>query len=181
MSTWIAFLRAVNVGKRQVKMAALREWLVEDGFTDVDTYIQTGNVRVSTTLRSREKVRQRLEGLLAERCGFEVPCLLFTPAELTGVYADAQAIEPPDFAGRDDERRFVVFFADAPTAEQVTEVAAYEADLERACVIGRAAHIWIAGSFHEAKVFGALGRVFEPGTNRNLKVVATLAERWGTA
>ena len=175
----IAFLRAVNVGKRQVKMASLKQWLVEDGFTDVETYIQTGNVRVGTTMRSAAKVEEQLEALLLEKTGFEVPCIMFTPAELTQVYDDAMAIEPPSPGDWEVCRRFVVFFKDAPTAAHAATVAAYEAELEKAWVIGRAAHIWIAGSFADAEVFKALGKIFEPGTNRNINVVKTLAERWG--
>jgi len=179
MPNHIAFLRAVNVGKRQVKMAALRDWLTEDGFTDVETYIQTGNVRVGTTMRSAAKVEQRLEELLLEKTGFEVPCIMFTPAELSQVYDDAMALEPPSYADRDEGRRYVVFFKDAPTAAQVTECAAYEAELEKAWIIGRAAHVWIAGNMMDAKVFGALAKIFDPGTNRNLTVVSKLAEKWG--
>jgi hypothetical protein len=32
---------------------------------------------------------------------------------------------------------------------------------------------------HEAKFFGAFKKALAPGTNRDLKVVTTLAERWG--
>jgi uncharacterized protein (DUF1697 family) len=180
MPQHIAFLRAVNVGKRQVKMAALRTWLEDDGFTDVETYIQTGNVRVGTTLRSAAKVEQRMESLLAAHCGFDVPCIMFSPRQLTQVYQDAMAIEPPSYADRDNARRYVVFFKDAPTARQVTECAAYEAPLEKAWIVGRAAHIWIAGGMADAKIFGVLSKIFEPGTNRNLTVVHTLSERWGS-
>lgn len=175
----IAFLRAVNVGKRQVKMAALREWLTDDGFTDVETHIQTGNVRVGSTMRSAARVGRRLEELLLERCGFEVPCIMFSPAELRQVYDDAQAIEPPPYAGREDARRYVVLYKDAPTAEHVATCAAYEAEVERAWIIGRAAHIWIAGGMADAKIFGALDKIFSPGTNRNLTVVRALTEKWG--
>ena len=180
MPSYVAFLRAVNVGKRQVKMAALREWLADDGFTDVETHIQTGNVRITTSLRSMAKVEQRLEKLLLDRCGFEVPCIMFTPAGLRQVYDDALAIEPPAYADRDDARRYVVFFKDAPTAEQVTECAAYEAEVERAWIIGRAAHIWIAGGMADAQIFGRLAKIFDPGTNRNLTVVRTLVEKWAS-
>jgi len=180
MPQHIALLRAVNVGKRQVKMAALKQWLADDGFTDVETYIQTGNVRVGTPARSQNKVGQQLERLLLDRCGFEVPCIMFSPAELTQVYADALAIEPPSYADRDDSRRYVIFFKDAPTAAQVAECAAYAGELDRAWIIGRAAHVWIAGKMMDAKVFGALDKTFAPGTNRNLTVVKSLAEKWGS-
>ena len=46
-------------------------------------------------------------------------------------------------------------------------------------VVGRAVHIWIDGTMHESKFFGAFGNELLPGTNRNLKVIATLAYRWG--
>jgi uncharacterized protein (DUF1697 family) len=179
MPSYVALLRAVNIGKRQVRMAELRKWLEDDGFTDVETYIQTGNVRVRTPMRSVAKVEKRMEGLLLERTGFKVVCIMFTPAELAQVYADALAIQPPPYADHEEQRRYVVFFKDAPTAEDAATCARYEAELERAWTIGRAAHVWIAGSFADAKVFGSLSRILEPGTNRSLKVLAAIVERWG--
>ncbi len=179
MPSYIAFLRAVNVGKRQVKMADLRGWLAEAGYAGVETYIQTGNVRVTTPMLSAARVRERLERLLGEKAGFDVPCFVFSPTELSQVYADALTVEPPPYAGREDCRRYVVFLDQAPTAEQVAAAAAYEADLERVWILGRAAHVWIAGPFAEAKVFAALAPILSPGTNRNLTVVAALAKRWG--
>jgi len=173
MPSYVVFLRAVNVGKRQVKMAALREWLEADGFTDVETYIQTGNVRVTTPMRSAAKVEKRLEELLLDKCGFEVPCIVFTPQELKQVHADAEAIERPPYADREDCKRYVVFFKDRPT------IPAYEVELERIDVVGRAAHIWITGGMADAQLFKVLAKPLDPGTNRNLNVVGTLAEKWG--
>jgi uncharacterized protein (DUF1697 family) len=178
MPEHIAFLRAVNVGKRQVKMAALRGWLADAGFTDVETYIQTGNVKVSTPMRSQAKVQQRLEEVIAEQAGFEVPCIMFTPTELAKVHADALAIDPPAYAERDDAKRYVIFFKDAPTAADAAKVHEFSAETEQAWVKGRAIHVWIAGGMMNATIFPALEKIFAPGTNRNLTVVAALAERW---
>ena len=173
MPSYVVFLRAVNVGKRQVKMASLREWLEEDGFTDVETYIQTGNVKVSTSMRSPAKVEQRIEQLLLDKCGFDVPCIVFTPAELKKVHADAEAMKRPPYADRSDCKRYVVFFKKAPT------IPAYQAELERIHVVGRAAHIWITGGMADAKIFKELAKPLDPGTNRNHNVLTTLAEKWG--
>ena len=49
------------MGKRKYPMAELRDALSAAGFEEVETHIQTGNVRFRTALRSREKVRQALE------------------------------------------------------------------------------------------------------------------------
>ena len=179
MPSYIAFLRAVNVGKRQVKMASLREWLVEEGFTDVETHIQTGNLKVTTSMRSAAKVEKRLEEILLERCGFEVPCIVFTPAELTQVYADAAALAPPKGVKAADGKRFVVFYKQPPGKAHLDQVAAFTAPREGVWVVGRAAHVWIPGPMMDGVVFGSLAKVFEPGTNRNFNVLTTLAEKWG--
>ena len=175
----VALLRAVNVGKRQVRMAALREWLEDAGYAGVETHIQTGNVKVETPVASSAEVGAALEELLLERTGFEVRCIMLTPEELRQVHDDALAIEPPPFAGGPDERRYVVFLADPPSTADAEAMAAYDETDERAVAIGRAVHLWIAGTFHEAKVFGRFRAGLDPGTNRNLTVVRTLATKWG--
>lgn len=179
MPTYIGFLRAVNVGKRQVKMAWLREWLEEAGFTDVETYIQTGNVRVTTPMRSAAKVEARLEALLMEKCGFNVPCIVFAPAELRQVHQDALAIKKPWYAEREDAKRYVVLYKEAPNAEQSEALSEYRHETERGWVIDRAAHVWIAGGMVGAEIFTKHAKFFEPGTNRNLSVLSHLAEKWG--
>jgi uncharacterized protein (DUF1697 family) len=104
---------------------------------------------------------------------------MLSPEELRQVADDADALEPPPFAGGAEERRFVVFFKDAVSAEHAEAMAAYDATGERLTAIGRAVHVWIDVEFAQAKVFGRFAKALEPGTNRNLKVVRTLAERWG--
>src|SRR3954452_7409039 len=95
MSTWIAFLRAVNVGKRQVKMQVLRDLLLDSGFHDVETYIASGNVRVTSSTRSAAKVEQDLRRVISEGFGFGVAVVVRTPAQLTEVAAAAGSLECP--------------------------------------------------------------------------------------
>ncbi len=177
----VALLRAVNVGKRQVRMAALREWVEEAGFAGVETHIQSGNLKVETPVASPDEVRAALEALLHARAGFEVPCIMVGPEELRRVVEDADGLEPPPFAsaGSTEQRRYVVFLHDPPSAADAEALAAYDATEERAVVRGRAVHLWIVGGLHEAKVPSRFGRVLGPGTNRNLTVVRTLAQKWG--
>ncbi len=178
MPSYVALLRAVNIGKRQVKMATLRDWLEDEGFTDVETYIQTGNVKVSTRMRSAARVEAKLEKILAERCGFEVVCIVFTPEQLSKVLDDAEALDAP-FGKAADQRRYAVFFKDPVPASHVEAMQDYAPRTERIWGKGRAVHVWITGSFHEAKVFGKFNKELTAGTNRDLKVVRTLVEKWG--
>ena len=105
MPTYIALLRAVNVGGRVYKMADLREHLTASGLEDVETYIQTGNVRFRTSTRSAADVERRVEAVLSENAGFDVPAIMLSPGELTGIYEDAKRIGPPPFESAEDQRR----------------------------------------------------------------------------
>jgi uncharacterized protein (DUF1697 family) len=177
--TFVAFLRAVNVGPRVFKMADVRSCLEEAGLGQVETYIQSGNLRFTTTRRSRAKVESFLESTLEAGCGFDVPAIVLTPTELSKVYDDAAAAEPP-LSG--EPRRYVMFLKDGPAADGVATVDAWDYPGERAKVVGRAVHVWLTKPTHEARFSNAR---FEkilgvPGTLRDLKVVTALAQRWGT-
>lgn len=181
MPTYIALLRAVNVGGRYYKMAELRDHLSESGLTDVETHIQTGNVRFRTTLRSPARVEKHVEQVLGEHCGFDVPSVILSPQELRRVYDDAQGIDPPAFGHDDGQRRYVTFYkvAHAPTGDVAEQISAWDEPGESAVVIGRATHIWLNRPTQDAKFFGAFKKALAPGTNRDLKVVTILNERWG--
>ncbi|HET7389067.1 MAG TPA: DUF1697 domain-containing protein [Nocardioidaceae bacterium] len=179
MSSYIAFLRALNVGNRQYKMADLRACLGDAGLTDVETYIQTGNVRFTTTMRSAPKVEAYVEKALQAGCGFDVPSIILTPEQLRQVYEDATTTPPPH-DGVQGERRYVSVFKDGeqPTGEAAERIAAWDAPGEAGLVIGRAVHVWLDGPMSEAKFFGEFKKPLAPGTNRNLTVIRTLAEKW---
>jgi uncharacterized protein (DUF1697 family) len=162
-------------------MAAMRDHLTESGLGDVETYIQTGNVRFTTSMRSPAKVEKHVEDVLGEHCKFDVPSVIFTPKELRQVYDDAQRITPPSFGNSEGQRRYVTFYkiGHAPTGEVAQRIAGWDEPGESAVVIGRATHIWLNRPTQEAKFFGAFKKALAPGTNRDLKVVTALNERWG--
>ncbi len=182
MATYVGLLRAVNVGGRTVRMADLRAGLSEAGFADVETHIQTGNVRFASRHRSPAGAERALERALADVCGFEVPAILLTPEELVGIHADAVAGAAPHPAVR-GEVRYVSVFKDGeqPEGADAAAIAAWDRAGEGGRVQGRAVHVWIDGSMHEAAFFRAFARPLAAGTSRNLRVIAALAQKWGRA
>ena len=180
MPTYVAFLRAINLGaNRKVPMADLRACLADAGLEDVETHIQTGNIRFRTPTRSVAKVEGLLEDLLGERFGFEIPSIAFTTAQLRQVHDDALAASPPR-GNATGERRYVHLFkaGQAPTGDVADAIAAWEEPGEAGLVIGRAVHVWIDGPSQQAAFFNAFKKPLAPGTNRNLTVITTLAEKW---
>ncbi|MDM1047504.1 DUF1697 domain-containing protein [Sphingobacterium hotanense] len=58
MNTFVIFLRAVNVsGKNLIKMAELKDVLANASFTNVQTYIQSGNIILNSSLRCSDGKR----------------------------------------------------------------------------------------------------------------------------
>ncbi len=178
MPEYVAFLRAINLGKnRKFPMAELRSVLDSAGFADVETYIQTGNVRLRSPMRSVDRVASRLEEVFAADRGFDVPTVVLTPAELRQVHADAVASAPP--AG-EEVRRYVTFLKEPADAQLVAAVDALTVDGEAARAVGRAVHVWVRDGYRSSRISNArLERMLGVATTRDLKVVTTLAGRWG--
>lgn len=173
MATYVAFLRAINLGAtRKFPKASIIEAVEAAGFTDVETYINTGNVRFDTTLRSRAKIEDALEeAFLADR-GFEVPTIVFTQKELRAIAEEAEGF---GHGGR----HYVSLLKKEPTAAQVAALEELSTAEEVAKVGGRAVHLLLGENYHEAKLTNAaVEKLLGVATNRNLTVISALAEKW---
>ncbi|WP_380873502.1 hypothetical protein ACFB49_41870 [Sphingomonas sp. DBB INV C78] len=80
MTQWIALLRAINVGKRQVPMAELRKLGEDLGHGEVRTYLASGNL-LFTSSKKAEVIEKELEAAIAKRFGFPVEIILRTAAQ----------------------------------------------------------------------------------------------------
>ena len=180
MPTYVAFLRAINLGAtRKFPQDAIRAAVESTGARDVETYINTGNVRLTTGLRSTQRVASVLEEAFAADRGFEVPTVVLTPAELVAIAADADELAAAhDGLGM----QYVSLLKEAPTPEQVREIESVEIEGERLVVRGRGAHLLMAerDSYHTARLSNDyVEKRLGVSTNRNARVVRELATRWG--
>lgn len=178
MATYLAFLRAINLGStRKFAMPELRAALENAGFGDVRTYINTGNVRVTTRMRSAERVADRMEEVFAADRGFEVPTSVFTPDEVTSIAADAETLAEPGWT------QYVSLLRGEPDPEGVAALAEYSekyADVARVLVRGRAAHLSLSEGYQSARIDNnRMERMLKvAATNRNLNVVRRVAVDW---
>lgn len=181
MADYVAFLRAINLGKnRRFPMAELRACLEAAGFEDPETYIASGNVRFGSPLRSHGKVAERLEEAFEADRGFAVPTVVLTAKELRGVYDEAMTLDVPVDADADGLRRYVTLLKEKPPAAAVKELEALSDDGEAVRVRGRAAHLWMRQGYQNARLNNArVEKLLGVATTRDLKVITTLAERWG--
>ena len=87
---YVALLRGINVGgKNKVAMKDLKEAFEEAGMEDVRTYINSGNVIFSSTVRGRARLVELLEEAIAERFGFDIDVVV---RDLKAMKAMAKAL-----------------------------------------------------------------------------------------
>ena len=113
-TTYVAWLRAVNIGKRQVKMDALKKIFEGMKFKDVRTLIASGNVVFTADGKlSEDKLRALIEKTLEDKLGFDVTTMLRSVAELEAL----EKMDPFKGVAKDkDTRIYVTFLADEPSA-----------------------------------------------------------------
>lgn len=177
MPTYVAFLRAINLGPtRKFPRDAIKAATEAAGGRDVETYINTGNVRLTHSARSVAKVQAALEQAYAAEAGFEVPTIVFTTSDLAALTARAEELHAEhDPSGQ----HYVTLYATAPTAATAEAVHALEHDGETIVVDKRAAYVLLDDNIHTSKLlaskqFKALGA----GTARTVKVLRTVTEKW---
>lgn len=178
MRRYIAFLRAINVGGRTVKMDQLRRLFADMGFTNVETFIASGNVIFETGETDAAALERRIEAGLQDGLGYRVDTFIRTPAELAAVAAQW----PFSHADREMAHSFYVAFLGAPPDEArrerllgfTTPVDAFHAD-------GREVY-WLRrdavgeSSFAGGLLEKALGM---PATVRNMRTVGRIVDTIG--
>lgn len=106
---YIALLRAINVGGRNVKMAALREQFAALGFSNVETFIASGNV-IFNSPATPASLKRAIENRLASSLGFTVDTFIRTPQQIKSI-ADHPAFAAASIASAG---AYCVGFLDAP-------------------------------------------------------------------
>lgn len=81
MTRYVALIRGINVGAtRKLPMGELRAHCATDGFGEVKTYIQSGNIVLSST-DGADAVAARLKALIADRFKLDVPVIVRTAVQ----------------------------------------------------------------------------------------------------
>ena len=179
MTTFIALLRAINVGgNRTISMADLREVLTAAGCENVTTYIQSGNVVFTHPGRSRDALAGALAKQIETATGFAVPVVLRTADEWAAVVRDNP------FGGGDPAKLHVAFLGGHPTAEAIAASEAIDPAAfapETFVLRGREVYLHLPGGVGRAKLTAGLRPLLASATTRNWRTVLKLAELAGVA
>jgi len=170
---WIGLFRGVNVGgNNKLPMKDLKALMEADGFADVHTYIQSGNVVFRSAL-SEADTADRIEAAIEKQFGFRPPLFLVTVDHLRKLLA-----ENPfrDHEHKGKAQHF--FFLKAPAVSaDLDALAALKANGEDFRLTNEVFYLYAPEGIGRSKLAEKIGRHIKADmTARNLNTVETLLE-----
>jgi uncharacterized protein (DUF1697 family) len=148
-------------------MPKLRDVLADAGFENVKTYVQSGNVVLSSE-GSAQEVARTCERLVADEFGLEIPVVVRTRAQLAKVVQR----NPLGKVATDPKRYQVSFLTGKLSAEVVRKLEEVAAPSERFVVAGKEVYAWHPAGVARSKLWAMLA-------GQGLGVTAT-ARNWTT-
>jgi uncharacterized protein (DUF1697 family) len=176
MPTFIAMLRGINVsGHKLVKMDRLRALFEAQGFGNVATYLQSGNVVFRTRTNSATILASSIEKQIQKDFGFAVPVLLRTAEELSQVVNDDPFLKEKAL---DVSKLHVTFLSQLAPAAAAKGLEPLAATPERFKVSGREIYLYCPNGYGRTKLSNnAIEKKLSLGaTTRNWNSVSALLE-----
>ncbi len=170
----VVLLRGINLGPtNRVRMPALREMLAERGFAEVSTYLQSGNVVLSSDL-SPARLSSECKAAIASTFGLEVEVLVRTRDELAAVIDRNPLAEIAD----NPKRYQVTFLEQELDPPRVEALASLAAPSERVVALGREVYAWHPAGVARSRLWARLGgkQLGVVATSRNWTTVTSLLE-----
>jgi uncharacterized protein (DUF1697 family) len=168
MAPVVVFLRGVNlVSRNRVSMPVLREALEEAGFEGVRSYVQSGNV-VLTTSRAAKAVPAAVAAVVEERFGIEIAVVVRTRAQLAAVVKR----NPLARVATNPKLYQVTFLEKTPAPAALEKLEAAAVGGETVLRVGRELYSWHPAGMGRSK----LGRMLSA---KSLGVIAT-SRNWAT-
>ncbi len=167
MPAYVALLRGVNVGAHnRMKMPALTSLCRELGYTDVVTYIQSGNVVCGSPARRAAAVERAMVTGIEKEFGLKITVLVRTKDEL------ARVARGNPFPKAEPNRLHVAFLDATPATARVRALEAFDTAPDEVRVRGREAYLHTPRGYGNSKLSGSF-------IEKELQVAAT-ARNWNT-
>jgi uncharacterized protein (DUF1697 family) len=178
MPRYVAFLRGVNVGgARSVKMEVLRGLFERLGFTNVSTFIASGNVIFETPLRDSELLEGQIEVELLGALQYEITPFVRTGSELGRIVAFPAF--PESSVGPRDELG-IIFLSTPPGARVRQRLETKRSEMEQFRAGGREIY-WLRHRTADGMFYSTLlvEKVLDhPFTIRSLRTVQKIADKF---
>ncbi len=174
MNTFIALLRGINVsGHKIIKMELLREIMVKNGFYNVSTYIQSGNIVFDSDNENAATLEHQISQKIFKHFGFDILVRITTLQELQQIVDEnpflKEGLENPT-------QPYVAFLSDVPSENNLESLKAVNFGNDLFVNKNKVLYLWYADSPAKTKLTNATieGKLKLKATSRNWKTVLKL-------
>jgi uncharacterized protein (DUF1697 family) len=176
MTTYIALLRGINVsGHRMIKMDELKKMLGDLNFTNIRTYIQSGNIIFDSEKNNSAYLEKQIEEKILNHFDFHVPVVIRTRAELDHIHNNnpflGKRSEPTD-------KLHVTFFPEEPEPDHLKKIERHLFLPDEFIESGREVYLFCPNGYGRTKL---TNQFFESklklmATTRNWRTIETLLQ-----
>lgn len=151
MPIYVALLRGINIGpNKRIKMDDLRKSCESLGFTQVKTYIQSGNVVFKAGKSSPVVLSKKLEARIVKDFGFSASVIVRTGDELGETIAANPFLKQ---RGIDPEKLHVTFLSEPPAAPAIKKLAEYTIAPDKSGCVGSTIYLYLPNGFSASSLF----------------------------
>lgn len=170
MTTWVVLLRGINVGaSKRISMIALRKLVEELGYTNVSTYLNSGNIVFTTQMAPNKQIAKKIHDVIQLHLHMDIDIIVRTAEEMRAI------VNGNPFPERAEEPKtlHVAFLAGTPGPKNVEKLADQARGEDDFRIIGNNIYLSYPN--------GVSGAVFQPKldmpqTSRNWSTVTKLAD-----
>lgn len=174
MQTYIALLRGINVGGKNIlRMKELRQSLLEIGLLNVRTYIQSGNVAFESQPASEELLIRQIRAAIQDRHALSLSVLVLTQES----FKDALKNNPYASWSVEPKNIHLYFLASAPATAALENARALATNTENCAIVGKVFYLCTPEGVARSKLAaGAETALGVSTTARNLRSASKILE-----
>ena len=175
---YAAFFRGINVGGRnKVKMKELSELFIEEGFSEVKTYIQSGNVIFSS---DKEELVSYIEEAFEKKFCFSSKTILRTQEEIEEiltleVFSDEEILHANQ-SNPEVVHEYVYLCQEEIDKEEVQRMLEKIETQDLFFITKREIYLLVYDSVHKSKLAATLGKIDLSLSARNRKTLTKVLE-----
>jgi uncharacterized protein (DUF1697 family) len=176
---YITLLRGINMtGHNAIKMNRLANLFRQLGYTDAETYIQSGNIVFTCHNSSIDDVSSEIRKAILSEFNFDIAVITRTPDEMKKIISANPFLGEPGF---DPSKMAVLFLELKPSDAQILKVADIDYPPDRFHINGSEIYVYCPNGFGKTKLYTNFfeAKMKVTGTARNWRTVNKLMEMAG--